>query len=65
MVDDSAYGIDVTTMLGGRIVRGACVITVFQGPRGNVAEELWLATKGLIVMFGGKEDEVLDPSGGT
>ena len=39
-------------------------IVVFHGPEGKVAEELWLVTNGLIVMFGGMEDEALDPSGG-
>lgn len=52
-------------MLWGRLVRDAYVTIVFQGPKRNVSEELWLATKGLIVMFGGIEDEVLDPSGNT
>ena len=48
--------------LEGRLVVGPYTIATFQGPKGNVAEELWLATKGLIVMLGGMEDEVLDPS---
>lgn len=64
-MDDSAYGMDVTIVLGGRLVIGTYCIVVFQGPKGNAAEELWLATKGLIVIFGGMEDEVFDPSGGT
>ena len=63
-MDDSVRGADVTAVLGGRLVIGACVAVVFQGPKGNAAEELWLVTKGLIVMFGGMEDEVLDPNDG-
>ena len=51
-------------VLEGRIAVGPCAIATFQGPKGNEAEELWLATKGLIVMLGGMEDEVFDPSGG-
>ena len=50
-------------VLEGRLVVDACAIATFQGPKGNEAEELWLATKGLIVMLGGMEDEVFDPSG--
>ena len=53
----------MTAVLEGRLVIGPCVATIPQGPKGNVAEELWLATKGLIVMLGGMEDEVFDPSG--
>ena len=51
-------------VIGGRLVVGPCVILTFQGLKGNEADEFWLATKGLIVMLGGMEDEVLDPSGG-
>ncbi len=54
----------MAAVLGGRPVVGPCAIETFQGPKGNEAEELWLATKGLIVMLGGMEDEVFDPSGG-
>ena len=50
----------MVVVLGGRLVIGPCVIATFQGPKGNEVEELWLATKGLIVMLGGMEDEVLD-----
>ena len=63
-MDDSIGGADVTTMLGKRLEIGTYVTVVFQGPEGNLAEELWLVTKGLIVMFGGMEDKVLDPNGG-
>ncbi len=51
-------------VLGGRLVIGPCAITTFQGPKGNEVEELWVATKGLIVMLGGMEDEVFNSSGG-
>ena len=50
-------------VLEGRLVVGPCAIATFQGPKENVAEELWLVTKGLIVMLGGIEGEVFDPSG--
>ena len=50
--------------LKGRIAVGPCAIATPQGYRGNEAEVFWLVTKGLIVMLGGMEDEVLDPSGG-
>ena len=50
-------------MLGGRLVVGPYAIATFQGPKGNKVEDIWLATKGLIVMLGGMKDEVLDPSG--
>ncbi len=63
-MDDSVEGVNATIVLGGRLMICTCVIAKFQGPKGNVAEELWLVTKGLIVMFGGMEDEVLDPNGG-
>ena len=51
-------------VLEGRLVVGPCAIVRFQGPKENEAKELWLATKGLIVMLGGMEVEVFDPSGG-
>ena len=54
----------MNAVLEGRLVVGPCVIATFQGPKGSEAKELWLATKGLIVMLGGMEDEVFDPSGG-
>ena len=54
----------MATVLEGRLVVGPYVIATFQGPKGNEVEELWLATKGLIVMLGGMEDEVFDTSGG-
>ena len=50
--------------LKGRLVAGPCVIPTLQGPKGNEAEVFWLVTNGLIVMLGGMEDEVFDPSGG-
>ena len=49
--------------LEGRLVVGPCSIATLEGPKGNEVEELWLITKGLIVMLGGMEDEVFDPSG--
>ena len=54
----------MSVVLGGRLVIGPCVTEIFQGPKGNVTEELWLATKGLLVMLGGMKYEVLDPSSG-
>ena len=54
----------MAVVLGERLVIGPYVIATFQGPKGNTAKELWIATKGLIVMLGGMKDEVLDPSGG-
>ena len=51
-------------VLEGRMVVGLCVIATLQGRKGNKVKELWLITKGLIVMLGGMEDEVFDPSGG-
>ncbi len=50
-------------VLGGRLV-GPYVVATFQGPKGNEAKELFLDTKGLIVMLAGMEDEVFDPNGG-
>ena len=50
-------------VLEGRLVVGLYTIATFQGPKGNEAKELWLVTKGLIVMLGGMEDEVFDPTG--
>ena len=43
---------------------GPNVLETFQGPKGNATEEIWLVKKGLIVMLGRMDDEVLDPSGG-
>lgn len=63
-MDDSVRGAYVTVVLGERLVIGACVAVIFQGPKGNATDELWLVTKGLIVMFGGMEDEVFYPNGG-
>ena len=51
-------------VLEGRLVVGPCAIATFQGPKGNETEELRPDTKGLIVMLGGMEDGVFDPSGG-
>ena len=48
----------------GRLVVGPHAIATPQGPKENEAEIFWLVTKGLIVMLGGMEDEVFDPSGG-
>ena len=53
----------MTATLERLLVIGPYVVSIFQGPKGNAAEELWLVMKGLIVMLGGMEDEVLDPSG--
>ena len=50
--------------LEGRLVVGPCAIATLQGPKGNEVEELWLVIKGLIMMLGGMEDEVFNPSGG-
>ena len=54
----------MTTVLEGILVVGSYVAAIFQGPKGNEVKELWLATKGFMVMLGGMEDEVLDPSSG-
>ena len=54
----------MTTVLEGILVVGPYVAAIFQGPKGNEVKELWLATKGFMVMLGGMEDEVLDPSSG-
>ena len=48
----------------GRLVVGPYAIPIFQGPKGNEVDVLWLVTNGLIVMLGGMGDEVFDPSGG-
>ena len=53
----------MTAVLEGILVIGPCVVVIFQGPKGNAAEELWLVTNGLIVMFGGMEDAILNHDG--
>ena len=63
-MDESALGMDMDAVLEGRLVVGPCAIVTFQGPKGNEAKEIWLVTKGLIVMLGRMEDELFDPSGG-
>ena len=50
-------------MLKGILVVGPRVILKLQGPKGNEAKVFLLVTNGLIVMLGGMEDEVFDPSG--
>ena len=52
----------MTVVLEGILVIGPCVVVTFQGPKGNIDEELWLVTNRLIVMFSEMEDEVLNPS---
>lgn len=42
-----------------------CDAAVLQGPKGNVAEEPWLVTKGLVEVFGGMDAGVLEPSDGV
>ena len=54
----------MTATLERILVIGPCVVVTFQGPKGNVANELWLVTNGLIVMLDGMEDKVLNPGGG-
>ena len=63
MMDESVQGMDMDAVLEGSLVVGPCAIATLQGPKGNEAEEIWLVTKGLIVMLGGMEDEVFGPSG--
>ena len=53
----------MTIVLEEILVIGPCVVAIFQGPKGNTAEELWLVTKWLVVILGGREDEVFGPSG--
>ena len=50
-------------VLEGRLVVGPYATATFQGPKAIEAKELWLVTKGLVVILGGMEDEVFGPSG--
>ena len=51
-------------MLKGRLVAGPCVIPTFYGTKENEVEVFWLVKNRLIVMLGGMEDEVFNPTRG-
>ena len=40
----------MTAVLEGILVRGPYVVVTFQGPKGNVADELWVVANGLVEM---------------
>ena len=64
MRDESNLGMNMDATLKGRLVVGPCSIPTLQGPNGNEVRVFWLVKNGLIVILGGMEEEVFDPSGG-